>query len=810
MADSFFGFDTSVPGGGLDDAIECPLDEDDIIEEDEYDALNDETFGLATDDDWEKNHEQLAQIAESTRLQKQLINNKNGIDVDIEGSLSHLVLDEKDGIVPRPGVWDSPSNLPIVPPNPPLSVALKNVCTVEELERGLMRPPPGLVKPSTPQPTNINTNNINTTTINQPQPQQLPVPRPGGQFPLDYPTINDHISANLRANILNNMPPRFPPGLSMPGQHPVILPPNVRLSNAQLLQNTRPLAGNPAAAAAAAAAANLLRYPLPPHLMIAHNNQRQPMHGNFPVGNFPQPPRPNLPPPQFMRPEHPLMSPFPNNLPNHHQHHQQQHLHQLQHQHQQHQQQNQHQQNQHQQQHHHQQQQQHQLSINQRNHNRSSYQTNDQSSSNNQPFFKNNQHWNQNRNNQRYHHHNNHHVNGYNENGEYDEYAGMMSNREKQWLTNIQLMQHNTNQPYFDDYYYTVFCDRQNKKNNENSDNHKDKKQNNKNGYRDRDNKDQSQHILTKVVYTPTQFENSLGKLQCGSVTAPRKIIDMDVVPNSDPQQNQQAQQKDMKKARQRLLEIERLYTVQLKLEDVNNPLALLAEQQALQQQQQQQQETDQETESKPVKKTAAELINIMLTSILQLLREDKLSSILSIRKGKTLLLRFLPFLSVTEYTQQLGEFWVGFIRGLAVISRRDANYLVRFFPEFHRWIETIDDFYILLRLAKGFLESVNQPNKNNNSLALAVTNKFGVSVLASLLERAETLYPNDEDGLSSEWSTFILTLADIIGSSPPSVAPCQPIPANTLNEHLQRIRGLTIERYAPLESLLTDANPSL
>lgn len=54
------------------------------------------------------------------------------------------------------------------------------------------------------------------------------------------------------------------------------------------------------------------------------------------------------------------------------------------------------------------------------------------------------------------------------------------------------------------------------------------------------------------------QFENSLGKLQYSSVTAPRKIIDMDVVPNSDPQ-NPAVQQKDTKKTRQLLLEIERV-----------------------------------------------------------------------------------------------------------------------------------------------------------------------------------------------------------------------------------------------------------
>lgn len=62
-----------------------------------------------------------------------------------------------------------------------------------------------------------------------------------------------------------------------------------------------------------------------------------------------------------------------------------------------------------------------------------------------------------------------------------------------------------------------------------------------------------------KVVYTPMQFENSLGKLQCGSVTAPRKIIDMDIVPNSDPQQALPPHQKDTKKTRQLLLEIERV-----------------------------------------------------------------------------------------------------------------------------------------------------------------------------------------------------------------------------------------------------------
>ncbi|XP_011299426.1 protein PAT1 homolog 1 [Fopius arisanus] len=725
MADSFFGFPTSHPGSGFDDAIDCPQDDDEVGEEDEYDALNDETFGEdATDGDWEQNHEKLAQITESTRPLVNAPTTKNGLDVDIEGSLSHLVLDEKDGIVPRPGVWDSPT-LPLQPqpqvqPQPHLQppVALKFIHTVEELERGLIRPPPGLAKP----PSTI---------------QNTQAPRNANQFILDYSGLNDHLPVNLRQNILNGLPPRFPPGLAPPGPHSVILPPNIRFPN-QMLQNTRPMPPNQS---------NLLRYPIPPHLMM---NQCQPMHSNF-VGNFPQPPMPNLP--QFLRPDH-IIPPFANSTNQQHP-------------------------NQH---------------NNQRNQNRTH--GNEPPASNHQPFFKNNLYWHQNRNNQKYNQHHRHHHNHQNElndNGEYDEYSGLMSSREKQWLTNIQLLQHNTNQPYIDDYYFTVFSERQNKKNH----NHegKDKKQNN-NGF-GRDSRDKDGHVLTKVVYTPTQFENSLGKLQCGSVTAPRKIIDMDVVPN-DPQQN--PQQKDMKKTRQRLLEIERLYTMQLKLEDLSNPLAQAAEQV--------EQAQENEAEPKPPKKTAPELINILLTSLIQLLHEDKLSGILSIRKGKNLLLRFLPFLSVTEYGPQLGELWTGLLKGLAIVGRRDAYLLVKFFPEFHRWIETTRDFGTVLRLARGFLDSVNQNSKINNSLAFAVTNKFGVSVIASLLEQAENLYPEDK-AMTSEWSTFIVSLSETVGASTPSVAPCQPIAANTLHQHLKRIGSLKTERYEPLESLLTDANPS-
>jgi len=37
-----------------------------------------------------------------------------------------------------------------------------------------------------------------------------------------------------------------------------------------------------------------------------------------------------------------------------------------------------------------------------------------------------------------------------------DEYSGLMTQREKDWVVKIQLLQLHTDNPYVDDYYYTV------------------------------------------------------------------------------------------------------------------------------------------------------------------------------------------------------------------------------------------------------------------------------------------------------------------------------------------------------------------
>lgn len=200
---------------------------------------------------------------------------------------------------------------------------------------------------------------------------------------------------------------------------------------------------------------------------------------------------------------------------------------------------------------------------------------------------------------------------------DYDEYANLMSTRDKHWLIGIQLSQLNSDTPYIDDYYYTTYRERKAKKRGDvTSKTHKDNQMNhpltqpkgqhaklvlvqlgNKNGNRngqnnnnnrERRNSDDTKDNNNSSKLQCSQFENSLGKLQYGSVTAPRKLIDMAIDPNKVRTTTDENQLEHItaaasmelsvqRKHRLILLHIETLYKILLKLEDSVNPSAIIA-----------------------------------------------------------------------------------------------------------------------------------------------------------------------------------------------------------------------------------------
>ena len=140
----------------------------------------------------------------------------------------------------------------------------------------------------------------------------------------------------------------------------------------------------------------------------------------------------------------------------------------------------------------------------------------------------------------------------------YDEYAGLMSTKEKQWLMSIQINQLISDNPYVEDYYFTVLRLRCLGK-----------------LHPSRDGKEGPKLIMPERAkiesrtYAPTQFANSLGKLQVVTYTAPRRIIDVSISQSSpDSGQDPQVAVKDMRKFKQILLDIEKMYVWLLDLED--------------------------------------------------------------------------------------------------------------------------------------------------------------------------------------------------------------------------------------------------
>ncbi len=150
------------------------------------------------------------------------------------------------------------------------------------------------------------------------------------------------------------------------------------------------------------------------------------------------------------------------------------------------------------------------------------------------------------------------HMNEHRQVDSYDEYAGLMSTKEKQWLMSIQINQLISDNPYVEDYYFTVLRLRCLGK-----------------LHPSRDGKEGPKLIMPERAktesrtYAPTQFANSLGKLQVVTYTAPRRIIDVSISQSSpDSGQDPQVAVKDMRKFKQILLDIEKMYVWLLDLED--------------------------------------------------------------------------------------------------------------------------------------------------------------------------------------------------------------------------------------------------
>ncbi|EDW13695.2 protein PAT1 homolog 1 [Drosophila mojavensis] len=424
---------------------------------------------------------------------------------------------------------------------------------------------------------------------------------------------------------------------------------------------------------------------------------------------------------------------------------------------------------------------------------------------------------------------------------EFDEYANLMSTRDKHWLIGIQLSQLNTDTPYIDDYYYTVYRERKNGQV-RHSQAHKDNQLNhpltqprghaqlilvqlgNKNGsrngqqHRERRNSDNTSssntsgitnsgnnsNILSGYVFSPLKFENSLGKLQYGSVTAPRKIIDAEIMgsdsattdntgsassatrqssdKNNEGQPEVVLVPSSMRKSRHILLHIETLYRYLLKLEDLESPEVMATIILKKKKESERIAAVEQlEMANKTPEERAAEANNpqsmnpalknkfnyeieprdVLVSKLKAGLTFNKVVSMMNVRKGKILLRRIMPFIADQPIRWTV---WSGVFCSLQNVVKKDREdvdgCLFALYPEFKNQIHEAN-LETIINISTAF-------TMTDKKMSGIFCSRFGILSLVGLILRVEAIYVSNTDSTLTEesrqkWREFLAQVASCL-----------------------------------------------
>ncbi|KAM8703497.1 hypothetical protein ACLKA7_008167 [Drosophila subpalustris] len=469
---------------------------------------------------------------------------------------------------------------------------------------------------------------------------------------------------------------------------------------------------------------------------------------------------------------------------------------------------------------------------------------------------------------------------------EFDEYANLMSTRDKHWLIGIQLSQLNTDTPYIDDYYYTVHKERKTGQV-RHSQAHKDNQLNhpltqprghaqlilvqlgNKNGsrngqqHRERRNSENTTssnasgttnsgnntNALPGYIFSPLKFENSLGKLQYGSVTAPRKIIDADIMGSDmSPVDNnalsstsaagsQNADKSidgpsevilapsNMRKSRHILLHIETLYRYLLKLEDLESPEVMStillkkkkeSERIAALEQLEMAHKTPEERAAEannpqtmnPALKNKfnyeIEARPVLVAKLKSGLTFNKVVSMMSVRKGKILLRRIMPFIADQSIRWAV---WTGVFCSLQTVVKKDRDdvegALYALYPEFKKHIHEAN-FETIINISAAF-------TLNDKKMLGIFCSRFGILSLVGLILRAEAIYMSNNDSTLSEdnrqkWREFLAQVASCLNRTIQNQTISAAIESDAIQpmmNHFARFKDLKLDA---LLALITEA----
>ncbi|XP_053561933.1 protein PAT1 homolog 2 [Bombina bombina] len=354
-----------------------------------------------------------------------------------------------------------------------------------------------------------------------------------------------------------------------------------------------------------------------------------------------------------------------------------------------------------------------------------------------------------------------------------DPYASLMSQKEKEWVIKVQMIQLQSENPHLDDYYYQEYYEKLERKLAEEELLGERKKR--------EPTKLVTPYIQKAETYeSVVHFEGSLGQVAVSTCYCPRRAIDAVyyAIPDEDI--------KAIGHQRLRILKrIEKLFLMLLEVEELERKIPHLPEEQHVRFKQKQNYKVQR----------LYEALNVRPCNDNEE-TDNQYLQLLKVGKGKKLTARLLPFLQ----HEQAEEILRVIVQHLAFLIKNDAveeSLSVLYSPvtviinrlSFTELIE------ILQELTRPLLETCDSP------LTMAFQNQFGISLLYSLLSQGERLLSSDTPmepsiGDFEKWTdTVFLVAKELSHVSKSSMVEPLFLPSNLISLFCRYLDKQTIHR---------------
>ncbi|ODM95683.1 Protein PAT1 1 [Orchesella cincta] len=336
-----------------------------------------------------------------------------------------------------------------------------------------------------------------------------------------------------------------------------------------------------------------------------------------------------------------------------------------------------------------------------------------------------------------------------------DPYRGLMTEKDKQRLRNIQIIQLQNDHPFTTDYYSLMYKVKLTPGGGDDVQKH----QLLSKLYPKRDAEN-----VQRSHYEPARFENSLGKLQAVSALAPKRVIDTFIRVT----ECRNTSRGGMKAYRYLLLEIEKLYECLLTMEEADIRVAILCNAD----------ERDCHRRSQNTEKITKILTNY-----------EKLLSVLSVTKGKMLICRVLPLTDAALRYKVIGNL-------LDIFPLWGSDDMDKAFPYLRHCI--------LHAEIRDLLTLIGAVTDNNVFESIVMT-KLGVSLLTCVYHQAEILLSRCEpmlmEDLESLWTRkSVFGILAVLVKNDEMAEPIEIYP--NMLDHIRRF-ALHSTDYQVLENIL-------